>query len=97
MVLASTVSGAWTLLALLSSVGVFGLLMCRAMLRSPTASDLRRVADIATMQLASCSSLSTRQREAVFLALSASAPRLEPSMLLARSRGFRQAKPCTEV
>ena len=39
-----TQSGAWMLLALLSNAGFFGLRMCRAMLRSTTAFDLRQEA-----------------------------------------------------
>ncbi len=70
MVLVSTVQGALILLAALSVVGFYGLRMCRAMLRSPTHIDLRRVAVMSMLKQESFSCLNSRQQAAVFRALS---------------------------
>lgn len=82
-----TAAGAWTLLAAVSAAGFFGLRMCRAMLLSPTASDLRREAAIEMMKRESFSSLSSHQQAAVFLALSASGTPRERSTPQGRFRG----------
>lgn len=84
--------GAWTLLAALSVVGFFGLRMCRAMLRSQTAFDLRREAVISMTRQASFYSLSSHQQAAVFAALYASAPRPERSTPQGRFHGFQNIK-----
>ena len=86
---AFTAPGAWTLLAAVSAAGYCGLLMCRAMLLSPTASDLRREAAIEMMKRESFSSLNSHQQAAVFAALSASGTPREKSTLQGLSRGFQ--------
>ena len=84
-----TAAAAWTMLAAVSAAGYFGLRMCRAMLRSPTASDLRREAAIEMMKRESFSSLNSHQQAAVFAALSASGTPREKSTLQGLSRGFQ--------
>ena len=84
---AFTAPGAWTLLAAVSAAGYCGLLMCRAMLRSPTASDLRREAAIEMMKRESFSCLNSHQQAAVFAALSASGTPREKSTPQGRSHG----------
>ena len=78
---------AWTLLAAVSAVGFFGLRMCRAMLLSKTATDLRREAAIEMMKRESFSCLSSHQQAAVFAALSVSATPHERSTPQGRFRG----------
>ena len=70
MALESLVWVALIKLALLSSAGFCGLRMCRGMLRSKTASDLRREAATSMLRPASFLNLSSHQQAAVFLALS---------------------------
>lgn len=86
---AFTAPGAWTLLAAVSAAGFFGLRMSRAMLQSPTASDLRREAAIEMMKRESFSSLNSHQQAAVFAALSASGTPRERSTPQGRFRGFQ--------
>lgn len=87
MALAFTaVAGLISLLAAFAA-GCFGLLMCRAMLRSPTASDLRREAVSSMLRQANTSNLTTPQRAAVLRAFCASEIRQGASSHPARSRG----------
>lgn len=58
-------------LAVLAAVGYFGLRMCRLMLRCKTALDLRREAVTSMLRQESFCSLTSHQRAAVFIALSA--------------------------
>ena len=94
---AFTASEGFALLALLFVVGLFGLRMCRAMLRSATASDLRREAVISMLRPASFSSLNSHQQAAVFRALSECGPRRAASMQLAPSAGCQSGPRCIEV
>ena len=95
---AFTAPGAWTLLAAASAAGFFGLRMCRAMLLSKTATDLRREAAIEMMKRESFSSLSSHQQAQVLRALSASAPPREPSTQQAPFPGFTMPqKHCSEA
>ncbi len=55
---AFTAQGALTLLVAVSVAGFFGLLMCRAMLLSPTPSSLRREAALSMLKPGNCYSLS---------------------------------------
>lgn len=80
-------SGAWMLLALLLSAGAFGLLTCRATLRSTTVSGLRREAGISMLRQANFSSLSGSQRAAASAALFALAYSHEPSKRTVPSLG----------
>lgn len=73
MVLEFMDAAALTLPGVAFVAGLCGLRMCRAMLTSPNAGDLRRAADMKTQLLANCSSLSSRQQEAVLRALHVSA------------------------
>lgn len=82
-----TALAAWMSLAGVSVAGCFGLLMCRAMLRSPTASSLRREAVSSIIKRESFSCLNSHQQAAVFRALSESAPREGASTLPGRSPG----------
>lgn len=66
-----TVLAAWMSLAGASVAGFFGLRMSRAMLRSPTATDLRREAALSMLTPANISRLSSHQQAAVFRDLSA--------------------------
>ena len=70
-----------------SVAGCFGLLMCRAMLLSATASSLRREAVLSITKQESISCLNSHQRAAVFRALSESVPRHDASTLPGRSLG----------
>ncbi len=71
MELVSTAVAAWIQMVALFAAGCCGLRMCRAMLRCKTDTDLRREAVTAVMKQESFSCLNSRQRAAVFLALSA--------------------------
>ena len=82
-----TALAAWITLAGASVAGCFGLLMCRAMLLSLTASSLRREAVLSIMKQESFCSLNSHQQAAVFRALSESAPRQGASTLPGRSLG----------
>ncbi|MNV79380.1 hypothetical protein D3C71_1729300 [compost metagenome] len=92
MVHAFTASEGFALLALLFVGGLCGLRMCRAMLRSPTAFDLRREAAIAMTKPASFSSLNSHQQAAVFRALSECGPRRVASIQPDLSRGFQNTR-----
>lgn len=81
--------GALILLAVVSAAGFFGLRMCREMLRSMTASDLRREAAISMIQRANFYRLSSHQLALVFHDLSESGPRRDASRPRVRSPGFR--------
>lgn len=96
MALASMVWAVSIKLALLLSAGAFGLLMCRATLRSTTDSDLRLVAVTAMIKPGSFSSLSSHQQAAVFRALCESGARLDPSKPLGLFPGFPSRKPFTD-
>ncbi|MNY42964.1 hypothetical protein D3C86_1778930 [compost metagenome] len=96
MVHAFTASEGFALLALLFVGGLCGLRMCRAMLRSPTAFDLRREAAIAMTKPASFSSLNSHQQAAVFRALSECGPRRAASMQSGRLAGSLSHPRCTE-
>ena len=89
MVHESTAAAGLILLVAVSAAGYFGLRMCRAMLLSPTASDLRREAAIEMMKRESFSCLNSHQQAAVFTALSASGTPREKSTLQGLSRGFQ--------
>ena len=78
---------ALTLLDVLFVVGFCGLLMCRAMLLSPTASSLRREAGLSITRQESFSCLNSHQQARGFLALSESAPRQDASTHPGRSPG----------
>lgn len=65
-----TVLAAWMSLAGASVAGYFGLRMCRAMLQSPTATDLRREAALSMLTQANTSRLNSHQLAAVFRDLS---------------------------
>lgn len=85
-----TAAAAWTMLAAAAAVGCFGLRMCRAMLRSASAGDLRRAAVIEMMRRESFFCLNSHQQAAVFAALSeCGIPRASSTgmSLPARSRG----------
>jgi len=81
-----------TLWAVLFAAGFFGLLMCRAMLRSQTDFDLRREAVMSMTKQESFCLLNSHQQAAVFAALYASAPRHERSTPQGLSRGFQNLK-----
>lgn len=77
--------------------GCCGLLMCRAMLRSPTASSVRREAALSMLKPGNCYFLNSHQRAAVFRDLSASGIPLEKLTLPAPFPGGIQAlKPSSE-
>lgn len=82
-----TALAAWMSLAGASVAGCCGLLMCRAMLLSPTASSLRREAVLSIKKQESFCSLNSHQQAAVFRALSESAPRQDVSTHPGRSLG----------
>ena len=92
MVHASTGLEAWMLLAALFVVGCFGLRMCRAMLRSQTASGLRLEAATSMLKRESFCSLSSHQQAAVFRALSECGPRRVASIQPDLSRGFQNTR-----
>lgn len=82
-----TALAAWITLAGASVAGFCGLLMCRAMLLSPTASSLLREAVLSIIKQESFSCLNSHLQAAVFIALSEFAPRQGASTLLGRSLG----------
>lgn len=96
MVHAFTASEGFALLALLFVAGLFGLRMCRATLRSPTAIALRMEAVFSMLKQDSYSSLSTPQRAVVLAALYASETPPELSTQRARSRGLHNTQRCID-
>lgn len=79
-------------LAVLAAAGFFGLRMCRLTLRSKTALDLRREAVTSMLRQESYCCLTSHQRAAVFIALSACGEAREGSNHAALSHGFQSKK-----
>ena len=92
-----TALAAWTSLAGVSVAGYFGLRMCRAMLQSPTATDLRREAALSMLTQANTSRLNSHQLAAVFRDLSECGTPPEKSTHAAPFHGgTKLAKQCIE-
>lgn len=82
-----TVAGAWTLLAVVSVAGFFGLRMCREILKSESPGSLRRAAALSMLEQVNTFNLNGHRRAVVSVLLSEYARHPEKSTHVAPFHG----------